>query len=74
MESETLVESSFSATINVPIEKIDIPEWCFSLSEAEYQACSPAHCSAGVTIAPDAKTYVDQRRDTWWQSNGSTLR
>jgi hypothetical protein len=55
MENETLVESSFSATINVPIEKIDIPEWCFSLSEAEYQACSPAHCSAGVTISPDGK-------------------
>lgn len=55
MENETLVESSFSATINAPIEKIDIPEWCFSLPEAEYQACSPAHCSAGVTIAPDGK-------------------
>jgi hypothetical protein len=34
MENETLVESSFSATINAPMEKIDIPEWCFSLPEA----------------------------------------
>ena len=55
MESNTLVESSFSAIINVPIEKIDIPAWCFSLSEAEYQSCSPAHCSAGVTTAPDGR-------------------
>lgn len=55
MESNTLVESSFSATINAPIEKIDIPVWCFSLPEAEYQWCSPAHCSAGVTTAPDGR-------------------
>jgi len=55
MDSNTLVESSFSAIINAPIENVDIPEWCFSLPEAEYQACSPAHCSAGVTSAPDGR-------------------
>jgi hypothetical protein len=55
METDTLVESSFSAIINAPIETIDIPTWCFSLSEAEYQSCSPAHCSAGVTTAPDGR-------------------
>jgi hypothetical protein len=55
MESNALVESSFSAIINAPVETIDIPAWCFSLSEAEYQACSPAHCSAGVTTAPDGR-------------------
>jgi hypothetical protein len=38
-----------------PIEKIDIPSWCLALSESEYQACSPAHCSAGVTIALDGR-------------------
>jgi hypothetical protein len=55
MDDNTLVNSSFSATINAPIENIDIPTWCFSLPEAEYQACSPAHCSAGVTTAPDGR-------------------
>jgi hypothetical protein len=55
MEDNTLVESSFSATINAPIEKIDIPSWCFTLPESEYQACSPAHCSAGATTAPDGR-------------------
>jgi len=55
MESNTLVESSFSATINAPIENVDIPAWCFNLPEAEYQSCSPAHCSAGVTTAPDGR-------------------
>jgi hypothetical protein len=42
MEDNTLVKSSFSATINAPIEKVDIPSWCFALHESEYQACSPA--------------------------------
>ena len=55
MEDNTIVKSSFSATINAPIEKVDIPSWCFALSESEYQACSPAHCSAGATIAPDGR-------------------
>ena len=37
MEDNTLVQSSFSATINAPIEKVDIPSWCFTLPESEYQ-------------------------------------
>jgi hypothetical protein len=55
MEDNTLVESSFSVTINAPIEKVDIPSWCFTLPELEYQACSRAHCSAGATTAPDGR-------------------
>ncbi len=55
MEDNTLVQSSFSATINAPIEKVDIPSWCFTLPESEYQACSPAHYSAGSTTAPDGR-------------------
>ena len=55
MEDTTLVESSFTATVNAPIEKVDIPSWCFALPESEYQACSPAHCSAGATISPDGR-------------------
>src|SRR5262245_28844889 len=55
MQDNTLVESSFSATINAPIERVDIPSWCFSLPESEYQACSPAHCSAGATTASDGR-------------------
>src|ERR1700724_3504131 len=55
MEDHTLVESSFSATINAPIESVDIPSWCFMLPESEYQWCSPAHCSAGATTTPDGR-------------------
>jgi hypothetical protein len=55
MEDNTLVNSSFSSTIHAPIEQVDLPTWCFSMSEAEYQSCSPAHVSAGVTRAPDGR-------------------
>jgi len=55
MEDKTLVKSSFSATIHAPIESVDIPTWCFGMSESEYQSCSPAHVSAGATTAPDGR-------------------
>ncbi len=53
MGDNQIVDSSFSAIINAPIEKIDIPRWCFTLPEKEYQSCSPAHIAAGFTTAPD---------------------
>jgi len=55
MKDNTLVKSSFSAIINAPIEKVDIPSWWFTLPESEYQSCSPAHCSTGATTAPDGR-------------------
>jgi hypothetical protein len=53
--AEQLVESSFSAIINAPIEKVNIPEWAFNLSEKDYQDCSPAHVSVGKTTGPDGR-------------------
>ena len=55
MEDNTLVKSSFSVTIHAPFEKVDIPSWCFTLPESEYQAFPPAYCSAGATTAPDGR-------------------
>jgi len=55
MNDNQIVDSSFTAIINAPIEKVDIPTWCFNLPEAEYKSCSPAHISAGFTTAPDGK-------------------
>ena len=55
MTENQIVDSSFTAIINAPIERIDIPKWCFSLPEKEYQGCSPAHIAAGFTTAPDGK-------------------
>jgi len=55
MEEHVIVDSSFSATINAPFEKIDIPTWCFSLPDEEYQGCSPAHFAAGSTTSRDGR-------------------
>lgn len=55
MKENQIVDSSFTAIINAPVEKIDIPKWCFNLAEREYQGCSPAHIAAGFTTAPDGK-------------------
>ena len=55
IDDTTLVDTSCSATISAPIEKVDIPSWCFSLPDSEYQACSPAHYAAGATTAPDGR-------------------
>lgn len=53
--AKQIVDSSFTALINAPIEKINIPEWAFNLSEKEYQECSPAHVSAAKTIGADGR-------------------
>jgi hypothetical protein len=53
MTDHQIVDSSFTAIINAPIEKVDIPEWCFGLSEQEYQGCSPAHIAAGFSCAQE---------------------
>jgi hypothetical protein len=55
MNDRQIVNSSFNAIINAPIDRIDIPRWCFGLSESDYQECSPAHISAGFTTAPNGK-------------------
>lgn len=53
--ADQIVDTSFSATINAPIEKINLPEWAFNLSEKDYQDCSPAHVSAAKTIGADGR-------------------
>ncbi len=55
MEEHVIVGSSFSAIINAPLEQIDIPSWCFSLPDDEYQGCSPAHFDAGSTTARNGR-------------------
>ena len=52
---DQIVDSSFSAVINASIEKINLPEWAFNLSESGYQGCSPAHISAAKTIGADGR-------------------
>ncbi len=55
MEEHVIVDSRFTAIINAPIDKIDIPAWCFSLPDHEYQGCSPAHFAAGATTSREGR-------------------
>ena len=55
MEEDIIVDTSVSAVINAPIEQIDLPAWCFSLPDLEYQGCSPAHVAAGSTTSRDGR-------------------
>jgi hypothetical protein len=52
MEVNTVVKSSFSATINAPIESVDVPSWCFTLPESEYQFGSLAPRVRNFTLTP----------------------
>lgn len=55
MSDPEIVDSRFTAVINAPIGKIDLPGWAFALPDLEYQGCSPAHVAAGFTTAPDGR-------------------
>ena len=55
MTDTQIVDSSFSAIINAPIGKIDLPAWAFTLPDKDYQGCSPAHVAAGFTTGPDGE-------------------
>ena len=55
MIEHEVVDSSFTAIINAPIEKVDLPKWCFTLPEHEYRGCSPAHVAAGFATSPDSR-------------------
>jgi hypothetical protein len=53
--ARVLVHSSSTAVIQAPIEKVDIPEWVFALTDEEYQQCSIAHIAGGATWTLDGK-------------------
>jgi hypothetical protein len=55
MEQHVIVDSSVSAIITAPLDKIDLPAWCFTLPDEEYQDCSPAHVATGTTTARDGR-------------------
>ncbi|MFF2015304.1 hypothetical protein [Paenibacillus sp. NPDC058177] len=52
----TLTQSVCSHVIDVPVGKVDIGKWLFSLSDAEYQRCCPPdHIAVGVTQTEDGR-------------------
>ena len=59
MEYITLVQSSFSATINAPIEKLDIRSPSSTPLQSEYHACSPIHLLCRGDHRPAAHRSAD---------------
>ena len=56
MTDRTLSESSFSHVVHVPIDRVDVGDWVFSLTSEEYQrCCPPAHIAAGATTTDDGR-------------------
>jgi len=50
-----LLRSDSKAVIHAPVDKIDIPEWLFTLTDEEYQQCSIAHIAGAATRSLDGK-------------------
>lgn len=56
LSDRILSQAAFSAEIDVSIDQIDIAEWLFTLTEAEYQrCCAPDHIACGVTTTDDGR-------------------
>ncbi len=51
----TLSLSTVTATINAPMEKVNIADWVLHLPDAEYQRCSVSHIAAGATTSDDGQ-------------------
>jgi hypothetical protein len=74
MDDNTLVQTSVSVTIQAPIEKVDLPSWCFTLPDSEYQACSPAHVSTGASTTIEGRRMAINVEVIGGQPHGATLR
>jgi hypothetical protein len=56
LTDKVLSQAVFTATIDAPIEKIDIYEWLRTLPDQEYQRCAPPdHKAAGYTVTDDGR-------------------
>jgi hypothetical protein len=51
-----LSDSTVTAIMHVPLEKVNIAEWLLTLPDAEYQRCSHAHIAAGTSTTDNGRT------------------
>lgn len=54
-EDPSLSDSTVTAVIRAPIEKVNIADCLFTLPDAEYQRCSHAYIAAGTTTTGDGR-------------------
>ncbi|MFH5878210.1 hypothetical protein [Arthrobacter sp. NA-172] len=55
MDFPILAETSPDVTINAPVDSIDLADWVFGMTDAEYQACSINHIAAAATRTADGR-------------------
>ncbi|QCQ91796.1 ester cyclase [Rhodococcus sp. SGAir0479] len=56
MSTRLLTDSVHTAVIDVPARRVDIAEWLYSLSDAEYRRCCPPdHLTTGVGASEDGR-------------------
>jgi hypothetical protein len=41
--------------MSTPPDRIDLPAWCFTLPDEEYQGCSPAHVATGAITSGEGQ-------------------
>lgn len=56
MSTRLLADSIHTSVIDVPAHRVDIGDWLFSLSEAEYRRCCPPdHITTGIGATEDGR-------------------
>lgn len=55
MDQPILAETSLDAVLNTPVDSIDLIDWVFGITDAEYQACSKDHIAAAASRTADGK-------------------
>ncbi|MGO4757549.1 hypothetical protein AB4212_54610, partial [Streptomyces sp. 2MCAF27] len=56
LDSAVISETAETATVDAPIEAVDIADWVLNLPEAEYRGCAPGeHIAAGRTTTDDGR-------------------
>ncbi|MET0134295.1 MAG: hypothetical protein ABW215_11955 [Kibdelosporangium sp.] len=49
-KGEKAMKHTGMVTLNVPADRVDLEDWLFTLSDAEYQACARGHRAAGTFV------------------------
>jgi hypothetical protein len=52
---QRLSDSTVTAIMRLPLEKVNIADWLLTLPDAEYQRCSHAHIAAGTSTTDDGR-------------------
>ena len=55
MELLILAETTLAAVIHAPLDSIDLTDWVYGITDAEYQACPKDHIAAAASRTADGK-------------------